>query len=1088
MSDSREGREEQGRPRSRGERIRLALEGFEELVGLAEPERVARLEALRAEDLELARELEAMLAADARSSTPMTVGGGLHALARISASEVSKSVLARSFEAPLPVLAGQYRILRRIGEGGMGVVYEAEQALPRRKVALKAIRGGLASRQILRRFEQEAHILGRLHHPGIAQVYEAGANDPVSGDQAFIAMELVEGEALDVWARGRSLREKAELLARACDAVQHAHQRRVVHRDLKPANLLVDRSGQPKILDFGVARLADDAREEALRTRAGQLVGTLAYMSPEQTAGDPDEVDARADVYALGVMLYELLAGRLPHPPEGRTLPELALAIQNEEPPRLARLVPDLPRDLDFIAGKALAKERERRYQSAHELALDLRRWLVGAPVSARGDSALYVLRRVLRRHRWVALTSALAVLSLVAFAVNAKLGQRRAGRDARELASVLRASRIELGRMMALSGNLAGAEQLIWDAHLEREDLHSRWALRELYAHFPCLRALPGHTDSVLFVAYAPGGELVASGSHDRTVRVWDWTSGECLRVLPFDGFIAGLGFAEEGRALVAALWSGELLCWDARSGEERWRSREAGLPRIVSFALAPQAALAACVGQSPACALIDLASGALRASFPIEGSDATAVALDPAAAGLAVGCYDGSVRRLDPRTGAELARLAGHASPVTSLAFVPGEERVASGDTEGVVLIHSLVSLEVEQRFESGIGAARSLSFAPRADLLLAACASGVELWERASGARLVDRPHLRQTAFSAIFAPQGTEIVAGSIGGPIRVWELESRSHQRTRALRVVPGANMNLAAGAGALAREAEPGVLELVDLDGELLARWPSGAESVEQVTADPPAKRLAALSRPSSISIWSLPTTTLLTRLELPEEVVSLRFAPDGERLAVEAKSGRLRLFDSDSGALLLEREHPSGSVQRMSFHPDGRRLATTHARGRIELWNLERGELERTFESSRQVFSITVDPRGELIHVGTWDGRVQLFDIASGRLLRTLEAHSQRVLAIVPTRDGALSVTTGGDGLLRLWNPRVDSCLLTLDAGAGVVLTYGFSSDERSLRAVHGDGSVREWDLTHFDRHVAGNEPLQRALRAAPR
>jgi eukaryotic-like serine/threonine-protein kinase len=214
----------------------------------------------------------------------------------------------------LPSL-GEYRILGLIGEGGMGAVYKAEQRHPRRIVALKVIRAGVATPQLLRRFEQETEALGRLRHPGIAPIFEAGTADAGYGPQPYFAMELIDGPSLTEYARARKLstRERLELMAKVCDAVHHAHQRGIIHRDLKPGNILVDESGQPKILDFGVARVTDSDNRATRETDMGQLIGTLAYMSPEQVLADPLELDTRSDVYALGVILYELLSGRLPY-------------------------------------------------------------------------------------------------------------------------------------------------------------------------------------------------------------------------------------------------------------------------------------------------------------------------------------------------------------------------------------------------------------------------------------------------------------------------------------------------------------------------------------------------------------------------------------------------------------------------------------------------------------------------------------------------------------------------------------------------------------------------------------------------------
>jgi tetratricopeptide (TPR) repeat protein/predicted Ser/Thr protein kinase len=301
----------------------------------------------------------------------------------------------------LPARIGAYRILRLLGEGGMGVVYEAEQASPRRTVALKVIRAGYATGEMLRRFENEAQALGRLQHPGIGQIYDAGTADTPFGRQPYFAMELVYGESLLAYCdtHGLDVRQRLELMANICDAVQHAHQRALIHRDLKPANILVDQSGQPHILDFGVARLTDSDAHATRQTDIGQIIGTLAYMSPEQVLGDPAEIDTRSDVYALGIILYELLAGKRPYA-IGHQLTEAVRTIREEEPTALRAVNRSYRGDIDTIVGKALEKDKTRRYASAAGLAADLRRHLRDEPITARPPSASYVLQKFARRNK----------------------------------------------------------------------------------------------------------------------------------------------------------------------------------------------------------------------------------------------------------------------------------------------------------------------------------------------------------------------------------------------------------------------------------------------------------------------------------------------------------------------------------------------------------------------------------------------------------------------------------------------------------------------------------------------------------------
>ncbi len=403
------------------DRLRCAMDLFKQACVLDARARPAFLEAQCASDADLRVRVEALLAEDSRSISPLDLpGGGVPMLARQIATLSSVPLTPPAHDAAqdrpaIPLLSGDYRIIRIIGEGGMGTVYEAEQAIPRRRVALKAIRQGLASPELVRRFEHEAHILGRLHHPGIAQIYEAGAADAEHPNLAFIAMEYVDGLPLTDHAEAHklSIRQRVELAIKVCDAVHHAHQRGVIHRDLKPTNILVEERGQPKVLDFGVARAIDAAGEAitTMHTLAGQLVGTIVYMSPEQVGGDPNEVDLRSDVYTLGVILFRLLTGRLPHELSQRPMPEMARIIREDPPQRLSAISRELRGDLDTICAKAIEKDKERRYQSAAELQTDLQAFLDGAPIAAKRDSALYVLRKHLRRYKFAALAASLVLL-----------------------------------------------------------------------------------------------------------------------------------------------------------------------------------------------------------------------------------------------------------------------------------------------------------------------------------------------------------------------------------------------------------------------------------------------------------------------------------------------------------------------------------------------------------------------------------------------------------------------------------------------------------------------------------------------------
>ncbi len=371
-------------------------------------------------DAALRAEVESLLAHDAVSSALDT--------------PVASAVIAADGVAGLPARIGRFRVLGVLGEGGMGVVYRAEQEQPRRVVALKVMRA-LATTGGVRRFEREAEALARLQHPGIAAVYEVGTAETAWGACPYLAMELVEGRQITAFVEGEGLgvRQRLALIAQVADALHHAHTKGVIHRDLKPANILVQAGEGPagaggldgtgsfasgplaKILDFGVARIADERPDATMVTDPGQLVGTVRYMSPEQIGGDARAADVRSDVYALALVGYEVLTGRLPYELSEKPFAEVTRIIQDVEAAPLSRVRRELAGDAEVIFAKALEKAPGRRYASAAEFAADIRRSLADQPIMARPPSAAYQVRKFARRNRALVGAGAAAAIALVA-------------------------------------------------------------------------------------------------------------------------------------------------------------------------------------------------------------------------------------------------------------------------------------------------------------------------------------------------------------------------------------------------------------------------------------------------------------------------------------------------------------------------------------------------------------------------------------------------------------------------------------------------------------------------------------------------
>src|SRR5688572_7125433 len=510
-------------------------------------------------------------------------------------------------------MIGPYKLLEQIGGGGMGVVYLAEQLRPvRRKVALKIIKPGMDSGQVIARFEAERQALTLMDHPNIAKVLDAGTTD--SGRPYFV-MELVKGIPITDYCDEARLttRQRLALFIQVCQAVQHAHQKGVIHRDLKPSNVLVtlhDEKPVPKVIDFGIAKAAGGTghvlTERTLFTNYAQMLGTPLYMSPEQAQISGLDVDTRSDVYSLGVLLYELLTGTTPFDKQrlrDAAYDEMRRIIREEEPPkpstRLAtmgaqlttislnrhtdprKLGPLVRGELDWIGMKAMEKARARRYETANDLGRDVERYLRDEPVQACPPSTWYRCWKFARRNK-VALVAAtvvaVGVLTAVAgLATSTVLITREQRVTAAALSAETRATadlqhtansrRITLAYRELSADNLGRTQQLLNDCPK---------ALRDWEWHYidRLCRVEPvvlGGACEVYAVAFAPDGVRVAAACGDNTVTVWDTATRKVVKTLTgHDSYVFSVAFASDGRHVASAGHDGTVRLWDVLTGDE--------------------------------------------------------------------------------------------------------------------------------------------------------------------------------------------------------------------------------------------------------------------------------------------------------------------------------------------------------------------------------------------------------------------------------------------------------------------------------------------------------------------------------------
>jgi eukaryotic-like serine/threonine-protein kinase len=1000
----------------------------------------------------------------------------------------------------LPEWVGPYRIVSLLGEGGMGLVYLAEQEQPRRQIALKVIRSGMVSDNLRKRFDIEAQILGRLDHPGIAKIYEAVTDKAT----AWLAMEYVEGLPLDDWAGGDSdLRTRVQLMVDVCEAVHHAHVKAVIHRDLKPPNILVQPNGRPKVLDFGIARVTDpDDPSLAGQTRVGQIMGTPAYMSPEQALHGAAQVDARSDVYTLGVIGWELLAGKLPYEVKGKPIGVVTQILQEAEPPRL----PNAPRDLDTIMRRAMAKDPERRYGSAHELGEDLSAWLEDKPIRARPDSLLDQLKRYARKNKVTAallatLIVSLPVANLVVYNFYRDAVAARLATDNALALLTQRNERLVLLRADAMVEHDPTAAVAWLNQVGQFEDFDQAWSVSlRAQDHGSAVDLLDGHVDEVRWVQSA--GQVVISGSYDGTVRFWD-REQRTVQVVDLGAPVNRLARSDDG-ILASGLENGAVQIWQNRVPGSAFM-----LHGEAEIAWSPDGLLLAAGDEAGGLVLLDR-TGQERARTDL-GSGIQGLAFSPDGDELAAATNSGTVWRVNTTTleanpvgrhadaaiavawGPSLASgsrshdmiiwteppaLRFHSHEVRAVAWSP-DGVLASGDRDGRLYLWK-DGREVS-RFD-GPGVVRHLTFSPDGRWL---AASGddrtVRLIEIATRRQITFRGHnarVRHVAFSL----DGRELISASSDTTVRVWAVP-----QTMALRVGPHdkevrdvvltADGLATASADGLVRRLNDSAFftlrghsdEVEDLDllpnGTVVSGSRDGTvrlwseqrevavypwiERIDRVAVSSDGLQIAAASRTHAVPYWRLPDGRSEPLEGHKHRVVDVLFS--GKTLASASKIGVVIMWQDgvETGRARLDSEPAA-----MAAHPLGFAVATHD--GNIHVLD-ESGVVLRTEHvHNGAALALDVNPTGEVLSGGA-DRRVMLSGHSPPREVGT---HHGAVTAVAFVGDRYASGSE--EGGVTLWTPRGP---FRYGKAAGPITVLRDAGDRLVVGAE--DPWVRRWPTT---------------------
>jgi WD40 repeat protein/serine/threonine protein kinase len=915
---------------------------------------------------------------------------------------------------------GPYKLMEQIGEGGFGLVFVAEQLAPvRRKVAVKVIKPGMDTRDVIARFEAERQALAMMDHPNIARVLDAGATD--SGRPYFV-MELVRGVPItDYCDRNRlTPRERLELFVVVCQAVQHAHQKGIIHRDIKPSNVLVTLlDGRPlvKVIDFGVAKaLHQSLTDKTIYTRFAQMVGTPLYMSPEQAEMSGLDIDTRTDIYSLGVMMYELLTGTTPFDKKRvakAAYDELIRMIREEDPPkpstRLSQSTASLPAiaehrrtepvrlskmfrgDLDWITMKAIEKDRTRRYESASGLAADVRRYLHDEPVEASPPSAGYRLRKLARRHRAALVTSAAFAVLLIGDAIGGtwmafREKSMREASDRNAALAAESAERAQVERRVAdQQRKLAEAEKGRADASAARADQGRQQAEKARNA----AEAEKQRADA-----------NAAEAERRRAEAVSERNRAEKLS-------------RQAEHRVYAVQIAGAHRDWDNNDVEGAWQHLEK------------------CRTDLRAWEYDYLLTLFTRNQMTLKGHKAAVQSVSFSRDGnrIVSGSGDGTIRIWDVESGHSITTLDVQSGPVSATAFSPDGKQIVCATWGRVFTLWDAVSGGQMQRMSGHTQGVACLAFSPDGTRIVSGSwDKTIRVWDVPSGRELRRLGGHSDMISSVSFSPDGTQIVSGSHDKTIKIWDAATGHELRT--LKGHPG---------------------------------------FVSSVGYSPDGKRIASGSYDGTLRVWDVASGKQIhSTAGGLGSIESVAFSADGKRIVGCGGMRTIKVWDASNGRELITLKGHTADVKSVAVSPDGTRIVSGSDDGTVKIWMPRGGGAQlpaaKFQENLGRIKSVAFSPEGKRIASAAWSGTIKIWDAADGRELATLHGPVSRPHRVAWSPDGKRILTESFDDPPKLWDASSGNEVFTLAARGGKVEYASFSPDGTRIAGGCVQSQLRVW------------------------
>jgi eukaryotic-like serine/threonine-protein kinase len=1019
--------------------------------------------------------------------TPQTV---------VSADDSTGAVASEAAgDGPTPVMPG-YEILGILGRGGMGVVYRARQMPLNRIVALKMILSDRdrADRKELIRFLAEAEAVAAVKHPHVVQVFEYGDSE----GRPFLALEYLSGGSLAdrLKFRGRlDPKAAAQLVAQLANGVQAIHDRGIVHRDLKPGNVLFDESGEPKISDFGLAK-RDDRNDLTARQA---IMGTPAYMSPEQATGGTKFVGPAADIYSLGVILYVCLTGTKPFEDDDPI--RLLRKVAEEEPERPRRRVPGLSRDIELICLKCLSKSPHERYATAQALADDLARFAADEPVSVRPAGAVERAVKWSRRKPTLAAAYGLTAVSLMLVGLVAGavwLWQQAEGakgqlqiakdvadtakseaviaRDAEEIARKNEANErrkaedlanrmevFEYGKSMQVAhqewreGNVATTLGL-----LEAAPKYLRgWEWN--YLHRLChseLLTLKGHSSIVYSASFNANGTRIVTGSSDKTAKVWDAQTGtEILALTGHADIVFTASFGANGTRIVTGSGDKSVKVWDAQLGTEvrtfmgSKALMSADGSRIVTGI------------EDQTVKVWDAHSG--TEVLTIEGGKGL---LSADGSRIVTGNGDLSVKVWDALTGAELLTLKGHTKTVTSASLSKDGSRIVTGSWDTTARMWDAKTGAELLTLKGHTGDVTSVSFvADDSRILTGSRDQTAKVWDSKLGAELLTLRGHTGDINSVSSSADGSRILTGSSDKTAKVWDAQTGAEVLTLKGRTGSVNSASISANRSRILTGSNDKTAKVWDAQtGAELLVLKGHTGNVTSASLSTDGTRIVTGSWDKTAKVWDAQTgAELLVLKGHTGNVTSASLSTDGTRIVTGSWDTTAKVWDAQSGAEVLALKGHTGIVYSASFSTDGKRIVTGSGDKTAKVWDAQTGTEILTLKghTGGVVTTATFSMDGSQIVTGTSDKSVKVWDAQAGTETLALKGLTGIVYSASFSANGLRIVTGSSDKTAKVWDAKTGAEVLTLKGHDDAVTSASFSIDDSQIITGSWDRTVKVWD-----------------------